>query len=201
MEVPRLGIQSELQLPAYAQQCRIQALSVTYTAAHGNTRCLTPWGRPGINSNPHGYYSGSLLLSHNRNSLFYFILFYFIFLFIFRSLILNSPLSHPSKEKGLCLSFDHASRLTSSSKPPKISPSSEPNTFTASKTLTSNGSSFRPIQHMVSFRDKSLMEKVEFLTTRESQINFKLYQQGHFLTQNSIRGQKRKRKYPDGTIR
>ena len=35
MEVPRLGVKSELQLP-------------TYTTAHGNTRSLTHWARPGI---------------------------------------------------------------------------------------------------------------------------------------------------------
>ena len=30
------------------QQCQIQAISVTYTTAHGNARSLTPWVRPGI---------------------------------------------------------------------------------------------------------------------------------------------------------
>jgi len=36
-EVPTLGVESELQLPAYTaqlQQHRIQATSVTYTTAH-----------------------------------------------------------------------------------------------------------------------------------------------------------------------
>ena len=44
MEVPRLGVESELQLPAsitQPQQRRIQALSVTYTIAHGNAGSLT----------------------------------------------------------------------------------------------------------------------------------------------------------------
>ena len=38
MEVPRLGVKSELQLLAYttAQQCQIRAASVTYMAAQGN---------------------------------------------------------------------------------------------------------------------------------------------------------------------
>ena len=38
MEVPRLGVESELQLLAHvtAQQRQIRAISVTYTAAHGN---------------------------------------------------------------------------------------------------------------------------------------------------------------------
>ena len=37
--VPRLGVELELQLPAYAtaKQHRIQATSSTYTTAHGNT--------------------------------------------------------------------------------------------------------------------------------------------------------------------
>ena len=30
------------------EQCQIQAISVTYTTAHGNTRSLTHWARPGI---------------------------------------------------------------------------------------------------------------------------------------------------------
>ena len=38
MEVPGLGVESELQLPAYAtQQCHIRASSVTYATARGNT--------------------------------------------------------------------------------------------------------------------------------------------------------------------
>ena len=44
MEVPRLGVKSELQLPAYTtatQQRQIQATSVSYTTAHGNAKSLT----------------------------------------------------------------------------------------------------------------------------------------------------------------
>ena len=53
MEVPRLGVESELQLLAYAtataksQQRWIQA---TYTTAHDNARSLNHWARPGIES-------------------------------------------------------------------------------------------------------------------------------------------------------
>ena len=38
LEVPRLGVKSELWLPAYAtaKQHQIQAMSVIYTTAHGN---------------------------------------------------------------------------------------------------------------------------------------------------------------------
>ena len=32
------------------QQCQIQAASATFTTAHGNTRSLTHWARPGIKS-------------------------------------------------------------------------------------------------------------------------------------------------------
>ena len=39
MEVPRLGIQLELQLPAYATV--IVAPDATYTTAHGNAGSLT----------------------------------------------------------------------------------------------------------------------------------------------------------------
>ena len=44
MEVLRLGIKLELQLLAYIpqpQQLEIQAVSVTYTTAHGNAGSLT----------------------------------------------------------------------------------------------------------------------------------------------------------------
>ena len=46
MEVPRLGVESELQL----LQHQIWARSVTYTIAHGNTGSLTHWVRPGVKS-------------------------------------------------------------------------------------------------------------------------------------------------------
>ena len=43
IEVPRLGVQWELQLPAYttAKQRGIQATAGTYTTAHSNARYLT----------------------------------------------------------------------------------------------------------------------------------------------------------------
>ena len=45
MEVPRLGVKLDLQLPAY-----IWAVSATYITAHSNVRSLTHWARPGIES-------------------------------------------------------------------------------------------------------------------------------------------------------
>ena len=50
MEVPRLGVKSELQrwpMPQ-SQQHGTQASSLTYTTAHGNARSLTHCMRPGI---------------------------------------------------------------------------------------------------------------------------------------------------------
>ena len=44
MEVPRLGVKCELQLPAYATatwQSQIRAISVTYATACSNARFLT----------------------------------------------------------------------------------------------------------------------------------------------------------------
>ena len=43
MEVPRLGMESELPLPAYPQpqQCQIGAVSATYTTAHDCVGSLT----------------------------------------------------------------------------------------------------------------------------------------------------------------
>ena len=50
MEVPRLGIESELQLlpTPQPQQCSIWAASATYTTAHGKALSQTCWARTGI---------------------------------------------------------------------------------------------------------------------------------------------------------
>ena len=50
MEVPRLGVKLELQLPVYntAMATPDPGWSVTYTAAHSNTGSLTHWAGPGI---------------------------------------------------------------------------------------------------------------------------------------------------------
>ena len=41
MEIPRLGVELELQLPAYTMQHQIQAISMTYTTVHSNAGSLT----------------------------------------------------------------------------------------------------------------------------------------------------------------
>ena len=50
MEVSRLGVESELQLPANTTTIAtgVWAMSVTDTTAHGNTRFPAHWGRPGL---------------------------------------------------------------------------------------------------------------------------------------------------------
>ena len=58
MEVPRLGVELELQLASYVathlhiythpEQCGIQAKSVIYTTAHSNAGSLTHWMMSGI---------------------------------------------------------------------------------------------------------------------------------------------------------
>ena len=51
MEVPRLGVTSDLQLPATSHShsnAQIWATCATYTIAHGNSRSLTHWTGPGI---------------------------------------------------------------------------------------------------------------------------------------------------------
>ena len=61
IEVPRLGVKSELQL---------QAASATYTTAHDNARSLTHWARPGIEPETSWTLCQVLnLMSHTRNSL------------------------------------------------------------------------------------------------------------------------------------
>jgi len=54
MEVPRLGVKSVLQLPAYTQPQphQIQAASVTYTTTHGNAGSSTHWVRTDIKPYP-----------------------------------------------------------------------------------------------------------------------------------------------------
>ena len=73
MEIPRLGFEFELQLPAYAiaTQDGIQGMSATHTTPHGNTRSLIHWVRPGIWT--HILMDANRVcnwLSHNGNSLF-----------------------------------------------------------------------------------------------------------------------------------
>ena len=43
-------------------------MSAIYTTAHNNAGSLTHWAISGSNLHPHGYYSGSLLLSRYGNS-------------------------------------------------------------------------------------------------------------------------------------
>ena len=67
MEVPSLGVELDLLLPAYATATATPDLSssVTYTTASSE------WGQES-NPRPHGYKLGLLSLSHNRNSSKYF---------------------------------------------------------------------------------------------------------------------------------
>ena len=41
MEIPRLGVESELQLPAYTTETAKPAVCVTYATAHSNAGSLT----------------------------------------------------------------------------------------------------------------------------------------------------------------
>ena len=72
MEVPGLGVESELQLPAYTTATATRHLSLIWDLpkARGNARSLTHWAKPRINPYSHGSYLGSDLLSHNRTPAF-----------------------------------------------------------------------------------------------------------------------------------
>ena len=48
VKVPRLEVESSYSCRLRPQPHRIQALSSTYTIAHGNARSLAHWARPGI---------------------------------------------------------------------------------------------------------------------------------------------------------
>ena len=50
MDIPRLGVKSELQLPAYARATTTPDLSpsATYTKAQGNAGSLSHCAKPGV---------------------------------------------------------------------------------------------------------------------------------------------------------
>ena len=69
--VPRLRVESELQLPSYPQplQWWDPRASATYTTAHNNAGSPTHWGRPGIKlASSWIIVSFSFLLRHEGNS-------------------------------------------------------------------------------------------------------------------------------------
>ena len=74
MEVPRLGVESELQLPAYAtattmlDPSQIQGESVTYIAACRKAGSLTHWAKAGIKPTSSGIPAGFLKHGIKRNS-------------------------------------------------------------------------------------------------------------------------------------
>ena len=72
-EVPRLGVESELQLLAYTTAIATPTPDLTtsaiYTTAYSSTRYLTHWVKSGIESTSSWTLGQVLnLLSHNRNS-------------------------------------------------------------------------------------------------------------------------------------
>ena len=56
MDVPRLGVESELQLPTYGPATAMQdpSQAVTDTTAHGNAGSFTTDRGQGSNPHPHG---------------------------------------------------------------------------------------------------------------------------------------------------
>ena len=77
MEVPRIGVESQLQLPAYTTATAMRAPSNVhdlYTTAHGNAGSLTHWARPGIKPASSWILVRFVLLCHNENSQFEFLL-------------------------------------------------------------------------------------------------------------------------------
>ena len=68
MEVPRLGVKSQLQLSAYATATatRDQAASATYTTAHGNATFLTQLSKARDQTHPHGCQVGFVTTEPQR---------------------------------------------------------------------------------------------------------------------------------------
>ena len=90
MEVLRLGVKLELQLPAYATATatrNIQAASETYATACGNAGSPTHWVRPGIEPKSL-WILGLFALCRNGNSILHFcccLFSFFVFVFVFVS--------------------------------------------------------------------------------------------------------------------
>ena len=76
VEVPRIGVELELQLPAYTTATEIRDPSELCLWPIPELMAMldlqpTEWGQ-GWNLHPHGYQSDSFLLSHNGNSHFFY---------------------------------------------------------------------------------------------------------------------------------
>ena len=67
MEVPRLGVESELQPPAYARAIATLDLSRICNLHHSSRQRQTTEQGQGSNLLPHGYQSDSFLLHHKGN--------------------------------------------------------------------------------------------------------------------------------------
>ena len=86
MEVPRLGVELELQLWVYTSTTATWDLSPVCDLHHSSQQRQIHWARSteqcqGSNLNPHGSWLSSFLLSYNRNSWYQMIcLWYFYFL-------------------------------------------------------------------------------------------------------------------------
>jgi len=89
MEVPRLGVQSE-PIPQ-PQQCRIWAVSATYTTAHGNASSLTHWTRPGIEPTTSWFLIRFVSAAPQQELL----KFFFFFFFFWGTFILFSTVAAP----------------------------------------------------------------------------------------------------------
>ena len=88
MEVPRLGVQSELQLMAYATATATPDPShiCTYTTAHSNAGFLTHWTRPAIKPESSQMLDGFVNLWDTTGTpcfLLIFVIFFNIMIFIF----------------------------------------------------------------------------------------------------------------------
>ena len=72
MEVPRLGIKSELQLPAYTTAIATWDPSCIFDLYHSSwqRQISNHWQGQGLNPHPHGQQSDSFPLCHKGNSLF-----------------------------------------------------------------------------------------------------------------------------------
>ena len=111
IEVPRLGIQSELQLPAYTTAAATRDLSCIFDLHHSSRQrqILNPLSKSRDWTWTHGCLSDSFPLSHSRNSTVVCMLKCYVTMFEFLSLPSGGPSFEDSRPNGKGLLVDQSS--------------------------------------------------------------------------------------------
>ena len=93
MEIPRLGVEAELQLPAYTQQHRIWAALSAYNHSSPQARASTHWVRLGIQPATSWFLVGLISTAPQWELMFSFFLHFHSFSVNINSIFLNFKFS------------------------------------------------------------------------------------------------------------